>query len=158
MAERFSLSNALQDEHHQIDEGLARFRAGLENGERHNEAFTTAATALRRHIYIEEDFLFPELRRAGLVGPVVVMIREHGEIWQALDDIDAALAGDGDTAHVLDACNRLLTILEAHNFKEEQILYPTADEVLSPEGTEKLRDTVEFGVRPAGWRCEAALA
>ena len=44
-----------------------------------------AMESLRRHIFLEEQLLFPPLREAGMIAPVLVMLREHGEIWQSLD-------------------------------------------------------------------------
>ena len=83
-----TLIDALQQEHHQIDAGLEAFVHGLGSGELRRDEFTRAADALRRHIYLEEAFLFPPIRDAGLVPPILVMLREHGTIWQALDALD----------------------------------------------------------------------
>jgi hypothetical protein len=80
-----SLSALLEHEHHEIDAGLEAFLAGLDCGQTRTQDLTHAVEALRRHIYLEEAFLFPPLRAAGLIPPVLVMLREHGEIWRTLD-------------------------------------------------------------------------
>ncbi|MGH3292466.1 MAG: hemerythrin domain-containing protein [Trebonia sp.] len=70
-----SLAAALEREHHDIDQGIAAFTASP--GDPH--PLVRAARALRRHIYLEEEFLFPPLGEAepALRAPVFVMLREH---------------------------------------------------------------------------------
>lgn len=154
MDNQFKPSAALGREHREIDEGLAAFRAGLAAGEWRRDVFNPAARGLRRHIYLEEEFLFPELRAAGLLPPVMVMVREHGEIWRALDAIEAA-AERGDVAGARRLCANMLATLGEHNAKEEQILYPASDELISPEGASHLRGQIETSTLPSGWLCEA---
>src|SRR6185437_13094418 len=55
-----SLAQTLQKEHDEIDAGIAAFTASP--GDR--QLLTRAIRALRRHIYLEEEFLFPLLCRA----------------------------------------------------------------------------------------------
>ena len=154
MDDQFKPSEALEREHREIDEGLTSFGAGLAAGEWRREAFEPAARGLRRHIYLEEEFLFPELRAAGLLPPVIVMVREHGEIWHALDAIEAAAESD-DLDAARRVCATMLATLGEHNVKEEQILYPASDELIGPEGAEHLRGQIETSTLPVGWQCEA---
>ena len=71
-----SLAVALEREHHQIDGGVAAFAAAP--GDR--QSLARAIGALRRHIYLVEEFLFPLLCEAepGLAAPVFVMLRCAG--------------------------------------------------------------------------------
>lgn len=140
---------ALEREHKEIDEGLAAFAEHLANGDRRLDILAPASTALRRHIYVEEEFLFPALRKAGFVAPVFVMLREHGEIWQALDELE----DDEHGAHQ-DVYERLTRVLQAHNDKEEAILYPVSDSSLENGQGERLLDFLEHGTIPSGWVCE----
>ena len=55
-----SLAAALEQEHREIDDGIAAFTAVP--GDRH--ALARAIGALRRHIYLEEEILFPLLSQA----------------------------------------------------------------------------------------------
>lgn len=148
------LAVALEREHREIDAGFEAFASG--EGEAATAALTAAAEALRRHIYLEEEFLFPALREAGMVAPVFVMLREHGEMWRALDAIDAELEthGAGPSFHPLLA--ELGRRLEAHNVKEEAILYPQADTVLDPAAAADLASFLRSGRTPDGWVCELA--
>src|SRR5690606_3487955 len=109
-----------------------------------------AIRALRRHIYLEEEFLFPPLRDAGLLAPVLVMLREHAQIWASMDAIEHELREGGDG---LDTCHRLIIQLQHHNLKEERILYPQADVVLAPAAAERLRGFLDTGELPEGWVC-----
>lgn len=68
--------------------------------------------------------------------------------------MDASLA-QGD-ASVASTCDRLLAQLERHNSKEEPILYPQADAVLSAPASAELRDFIASGRMPDGWVCERA--
>src|SRR5512139_1430603 len=92
-----SVAEALEREHREIDEGIEVFSAGLSAGQPDREPLTRAIRALRRHIYVEEEFLFPTLREAGLLPPVLVMLREHAQIWTTLDSLEGDLdAGTAD--------------------------------------------------------------
>ena len=87
---------------------------------------------LRRHIAWEEEILFSifEKRngmRAG--GPTGVMRREHQEILRHLEAIRAKVAsGDPETGYDE---QMMLDILAMHNLKEEQVLYPWIDRLLT---------------------------
>jgi regulator of cell morphogenesis and NO signaling len=150
------LAAALEREHREIDDGIERFLAGLEPGDGSTEPLTRAMHALRRHIFLEEEFLFPPLRDAGLFAPIFVMLREHGEIWETLDELDAALRDDPAGAATSLRCRGLLAQLEAHNFKEEPVIYPQADIALAPDVADGLRAFLQAGRLPEGWVCARA--
>ena len=146
-----TLAAALEREHREIDAGVEAY---LADADADTTALGGALRALRRHIFLEEEFLFPPLREAGLVAPIFVMLREHGEIWDTLDAVEAQLAG-GDPA---DACRGLLEQLDRHNSKEEPIVYPQADTELSASASAGLRAFLECGSMPDGWVCARAGA
>lgn len=145
----YVVGQVLEHDHHAIDAEFARFREGLERGEWLGEPFQRAAEALRHHIYVEEEALFPVLRVGGLVAPVFVMLREHAEIWQALDAIEAEAGRDN--TRTLAAMAAMISVLGPHNSKEEQILYPASGQVLDAEDTQAVRLVFEEGKRPEGW-------
>ena len=78
------LSVVLQREHHEIDSAIAAFIEKLDGGGVQPEPLSAALEALRRHIYLEETILFPPIREAGMVMPIFVMMREHGELWRTM--------------------------------------------------------------------------
>ncbi len=151
-----SLSTALEREHHDIDDEIQTFTSTLAAGSIDPAPLRRAAAALRRHIYLEEEFLFPPLRDAGLVAPIFVMLREHGQLWRTLDAIDLELAVDPDVTTLQKLGRELVVQLQHHNPKEEQILYPQADLTIDDEAAERLRGFLESGAFPEGWTCERA--
>ncbi len=150
-----SLAAALEHEHQQIDAGIAAFTA--EPGDR--QPLARAVAALRRHIYLEEELLFPLLRDAepALAAPVYVMLREHAQIWDSLDALDHATATDATTTADTDAARMVLKQLTVqllhHNLKEEKILYPRADEALPAPVADRLRSFLATAQLPDGWTC-----
>ncbi|WP_446664770.1 hemerythrin domain-containing protein [Flexivirga sp. B27] len=153
------LATALTREHREIDSGIEEFVAGTERGEVRAQPLLGAMTALRRHIYLEETFLFPPLRAAGLMMPVMVMLREHGALWDAMGVIESELTGADDTADntaLLDRCRELLALLDQHNTKEEPIIYPRADLDLDEATHDDLADFLHAGETPEGWVCQNA--
>ncbi len=145
-----SLAAALEREHHEIDAGIAAFTASPGDP----RPLTRAIHALRRHIYLEEEFLFPQLCEAEprLAASVFVMLREHGQIWDALDALERDPGGSA--GHAL--CRQLASRLLHHNLKEERVLYPRADDVLPPVAAGRLRAFLGSGELPEGWVCTKA--
>ncbi|HEX9042759.1 MAG TPA: hemerythrin domain-containing protein [Trebonia sp.] len=143
-----SLAAALEREHQEIDAGIAAFTAAPHD----QEPLTRAIQALRRHIFLEEEFLFPLLGEAepALRAPVFVMLREHAQIWAVLDEMERAPGGNAALGR------QLASFLLHHNMKEERVLYPEADAVLSPAAAGRLRTFLGSGELPAGWVCVRA--
>ncbi len=150
MADNF-LQVALEREHHEIDHDIEQFI----NQPTDPAPLRRSIEALRRHIYLEEDFLFPPLREAGLVMPILVMIREHGDIWKAMDGAEKLLADGADTDALLEVCAELVKLQEVHNAKEEPIIYTQTDTKLSFEASTRLQAYLESSTLPEGWICQA---
>ncbi len=148
-----SLATALEREHQEIDAGIATFTAAPWD----RRPLTRAIGALRRHIYLEEEFLFPLLCQAepALAAPVLVMLREHAQIWDMLDSLEREPGNDAATGLAL-IHKRLTSLLLHHNLKEEKVLYPRADEVLTPAAAQRLRAFPDTGELPRGWVCTKA--
>jgi iron-sulfur cluster repair protein YtfE (RIC family) len=155
MAEQ-TLASALEREHREIDAGIDEFVAGLESGTAAPGPMARAMAGLRRHIYLEEEFLFPPMRTGGLMAAIFVMVREHGQMWRLMDALDRQLADGSDPAAVLDTCQQLIGELKAHNPKEEQIIYPQADGALNGAASEELKAFLASGTMPDGWVCKGA--
>lgn len=150
-----SLGEALEREHREIDEGIERFTAAPPP-DRDGRSLTRAIQALRRHVYLEEEFLFPALYNAELAGQILVTLREHAQIWTTLDALERKLetgAADG-TEDML--CRKLTVRLLHHNLKEEKKLYPQADAVLTASATARLHAFLDSGRLPEGWVCRRA--
>ena len=104
------------------------------------ELYSEFAAGLRRHIGFEEEILFPAFEdRAGFpaaAGPTAVMRTEHRQIEELLARIEDRMS-DPD-ASVDPLRHRFHAVLGDHNFKEEQVLYPTTDEVLGERDADAL--------------------
>lgn len=149
-AERGSLrqvSDALGWDH----ERLARLEVGAFVARAAGDTKTASAwyeafsSGLRRHIAVEEQLLFPVFEeRSGLgrdSGPTEVMRAEHQEILRLLGEI---LHTIGDPAKLPDEKRAAFhEILEEHHMKEEGMLYPSMDEVLSAEEGDALVSRIQ---------------
>jgi len=92
-----------------------------------------------RHFDIEETILFPETVNAmGMkIPPIMVMEMEHQQIKNCISQMEAALSqknGD-DFLGFADTC---MIMIQQHNMKEEQILYPMIDNALKNLDTQKV--------------------
>lgn len=158
-----TLSAALEREHQQVDAGIGAFLARLAGGTVDADGLNTTLTALRRHIYLEEEILFPPLRQGARMVSIFGMIRGHGEIWHTMDTLASlsmplslSATGGGEHDALREACRQLLTLLEAHNKVEEAVIYSAADIDLEPAKATELADFMKTGKRPDGWVCEKA--
>ena len=162
----FSLADALTQEHREIDASIEEFVAGAKQARHLDEIvppLNRAMTALRRHIYLEEEFVFPPVQQAGLMMPVLVMLREHGELWRAMDALEEELAGYGDQEpgdeamqDLIGRCHEMLDLQDRHNSKEEPIIYPHADTDVDAQTHQDLQEFMRSGAMPNGWVCEKA--
>lgn len=147
-----SLAAQLADDHAAID---VPFHA-VARGETSPEALDNLSSAvhdLRSHIYMEEEHLFPPLREAGMMMPVMVMIREHAQMWPLLDRIDQAIAAPShDELPTL--CQQVAGLLKDHNEKEEQILYSQADATVPAGAAAIIESILDTHVLPQGWVCQ----
>jgi len=99
----------------------------------------------------EERHLFPAMNAKGVpleAGPIAVMLHEHDQGRAFLRALDQALArvkaGEaGATGAVAGALLGYAGLLRAHIYKEDNILFPMADKILSPADQETLAATFE---------------
>ena len=95
---------------------------------------------LERHIIWEEDILFPVFeRKTGIKdgGPTSVMRMEHIQIKDHLQEIQRKL----HAKNIQDPCEEevaLFKLLESHNQKEENILYPGIDNLTSEQEKDQM--------------------
>ena len=153
-----SLSEALTREHHVIDAGIEAFVADLDQNTMSPESLLSPFVALKRHIYLEDEFLFPPIKQAGVLMPVLVMLREHGELWQVMDAITELLENPSSkevNEELTSMGQELLARLDQHNSKEEPLIYPHAETDLSEDAISELAAFMQSGAMPADWICEA---
>ncbi|MDP2824077.1 MAG: hemerythrin domain-containing protein [Sulfuritalea sp.] len=95
------------------------------------QAFTLLRNQLETHFASEEELLFPAFEEAtGMTsGPTEVMRGEHRQMRDLLAQMQGALTSrDGDAFG--GAAETLLILMQQHNMKEENILYPMCDSAL----------------------------
>jgi iron-sulfur cluster repair protein YtfE (RIC family) len=87
--------------------------------------------AMQRHLAREENVLFPafEARTANTMGPTQVMRMEHGRMRRLMQDMARATA-DEDHSRYLCLAATLQMLLQQHNLKEEELLFPMIDLML----------------------------
>jgi iron-sulfur cluster repair protein YtfE (RIC family) len=127
--------DCLEWDHQRLDALLADARAGIARGESRGITFRAFRLGLERHCRIEEELLFPAFERDGgsrAAGATSVLRFEHELLRARVAEMDEALAS-GDLARFHGAGAKLDAILAAHNVKEERVLYPGVDRVLSDD-------------------------
>lgn len=125
-------------DHRHCDELWAKVEAaadgaGPESAKAAAKAFAAFDAALRLHLEMEEEILFPAIERAmnmhGM-GPTQMMRMEHMQMRGVLDTM-ARAAANGAVDGVLDHGDTLMMLIQQHNLKEEGILYPMAERGLA---------------------------
>jgi DUF438 domain-containing protein len=95
--------------------------------------------AVLQHFSAEESLLFPAFEeKSGMyMGPTQVMRGEHVQMRELLDAArDALVAKDADDYS--GNAETLLIMMQQHNMKEENILYPMCDQHLIDQVDEML--------------------
>jgi DUF438 domain-containing protein len=95
---------------------------------------------METHFNMEENVMFPAFEDAtGITeGPTAMMRMEHAQMRELLSRMKTALAA-GNGREYLGLSETLLMLMQQHNFKEEQILYPMADDALGESGEAVVR-------------------
>jgi hemerythrin-like domain-containing protein len=99
----------------------------------------------------EERHLFPAMNAKGIpleAGPIAVMLHEHDQGRAFLRALDQALARvkageEGAAEAVAGALLGYAGLLRAHISKEDNVLFPMADRILSPADQEALAAAFE---------------
>ncbi len=127
-----SLATFLSADHRDCDAALTRFEDAIRAGDPGaiQQTFDAFHRAMVRHFAREEDALFPTFEAAtgNAHGPTAVMRMEHDQMRMVLAQLEAELAR-GETSRSLAHADTLMVLVQQHNMKEEQILYPMCDQV-----------------------------
>lgn len=135
-----TIGDFMMSDHRRCDEMLERaVEAGAAGDcDAAATAFETFHAAITRHIAWEEDLLFPPFEAAtGMsgAGPTQTMRVEHVQMRELFDQMKSALASR-DVSRYRELCETLVGLLQQHNMKEEQMMYPMLDEVLGERAGE----------------------
>ncbi|MDP1529379.1 MAG: hemerythrin domain-containing protein [Rhodoferax sp.] len=96
--------------------------------------FERFQTAMAHHLAMEEEVLFPafEARTGMSSGPTQVMRMEHEQMRGLLQEMASAVTS-ADENRYLGLSETLNMLMQQHNLKEENMLYPMSDQVLGGE-------------------------
>lgn len=147
-----SLPTQILPHHHRHCDDL--FIAAEEAVQRHDwavaeKSFARFHAQMRAHFQAEEEMLFPAFEAAtGMsAGPTQMMRHEHEQMRSLLTQLAEACAAHDDEGYA-GAAETLLMLMQQHNMKEENILYPMCDQALGAEAERlgaKLGATLEKG-------------
>ncbi len=130
-----TIAEFMSANHHACDEAFAiAEQAALANNWGEAETmFNDFRTDMARHFRMEENELFPALISAGgPAGPVQVMRMEHAQMNTLIEQMATTLARR-DAQGYGGLSETLLIVMQQHNLKEEQMLYPIADHFLATQ-------------------------
>lgn len=131
-----TIVEVLTAEHDSCDERFAVAEAAAQSGDinRCRAEFAQFQVEIERHFQAEETELFPAFeQRTGMTpGPTRVMRLEHQQMRDTMAEMQAALA-HGELEEFLGQAETLLILMQQHNIKEEQMLYPMCDRALGQQ-------------------------
>ncbi len=150
----------LMEEHRVIERVLSTLEKAaqrLNNGESVRPIFFIDAADFIKgfadgcHHKKEEGVLFPAMVEGGLSyqsGPVAVMLAEHEEgrrLTREMRQAAESLQGGDNTARNLIVQNALgyVALLRQHIAKEDNVLFPMADQIIPKEKHQKINDDFE---------------
>lgn len=144
-------------DHYFIDDSFHAFAEAARAGRFARFPLEDAIQRLRHHFWVEEEFVFPPLAHSN-PGPVTVMLRQHGEIWDHVNELESLLEADEpDPELALTLFTALRQALDAHNLTEDNVLYPVADDILGDDLSRVVLNALATDM-PVDWRCSMATA
>lgn len=142
-----TITHFMEGDHRRCDELFAEAEQQAANGEWEAAAssFSRFHQAMEQHFGMEENSLFPAFEEAtgSTMGPTQVMRMEHGQMRALFQRMQEAVEAR-DREEYLGAADTLLILMQQHNMKEEQMLYPMSDRALdSGAMVSSLRELME---------------
>jgi hemerythrin-like domain-containing protein len=132
----------LGSDHHSCDElfASAEESVGQKNWDGARASFDRFHASMLHHLTMEENVLFPafEARTSSTGGPTQVMRMEHEQMRSLMQDMADAMAKT-DYEGYLGLSETLNMLMQQHNMKEENVLYPMTDQVLASERDSLIR-------------------
>jgi iron-sulfur cluster repair protein YtfE (RIC family) len=119
----------------------AEAAAAQKNWDSARSLFGQFQAAMAHHLAMEEDVLFPafESRTGMSSGPTQVMRMEHEQMRDLMQEMANAVAA-GNQDSYLGLSETLNMLMQQHNLKEENMLYPMSDRVLGADSASLIRD------------------
>lgn len=140
-----SIANYMTEEHRACDTTFAKAEEAVALGEWEvaGERFLAFSNETLLHFAKEEDTLFPAFeKQTGMTeGPTKVMRYEHEQVRGIIANMAKALEAKDKDAY-LSLAESAMILLQQHNMKEEQMLYPMCDRTLPADVKEETLDTM----------------
>jgi hemerythrin-like domain-containing protein len=131
-----SITELMSHDHRACDEVFSRIEgiAAAGDWDAAGRALADFSAALEAHLSAEETTLRPRFEAAsGMTdGPTRMMRMEHVEMRKGLESMRDAVERK-DLDDLSGEAETLLILMQQHNMKEENILYPMCDSHLSGE-------------------------
>ncbi|MBU0500581.1 MAG: hemerythrin domain-containing protein [Gammaproteobacteria bacterium] len=131
-----NISEIMTQDHRDCDEFFFRLESSAQKKDwtRCSGETDRFIESMQKHFAIEEERLFPAFEKAtGMTqGPTAIMRQEHIQLRGLLDELQESVIAR-DRRAVGGVCETLLIMMQQHNLKEENILYPMMDQTLDPE-------------------------
>lgn len=136
-----TITEHMSKDHKACDDIFSEMEAAANNGnwEQTIELWQSFSHSMQQHLRHEEEELFPAFEAHGMEGgPTSVMRFEHEQMRGLMSQIEASVTLR-DVDSLLGETETLLILMQQHNAKEEQVLYPMMDRVLGPAGEDILQ-------------------
>jgi len=130
-----TITEFMSDLHNACDEAfvIAEQAALSSNWNTAETAFNNFRSDINKHIRMEKMELFPAIASSGgPTGPIQMMCMEHDQMFLLIEQMANALV-QHDAQEYGGLSETLLILMQQHNLKEEQILYPIADQLLATQ-------------------------
>ena len=130
-----SIKDFLSNDHRKCDDFFADMESkasdSLANAKEATQAFINET---EKHFQMEERVMFLEFEtKTGMTqGPTAMMRQEHAQIRSLMTQLLEAIDAD-NSDKFFGLSETLMILMQQHNMKEEQMLYPMAQQHLSAE-------------------------
>jgi len=126
-----NITSFMTDDHRACDDVFVDFENMIaeQNWEELKNSWAVFSKKLLHHFEMEESVLFPAFESAtGMTsGPTSVMRSEHQQMRTLMQTTEQALASQ-DKDQCQGIAETLMLMIQQHNMKEEQMLYPMTDQ------------------------------
>ncbi|WP_275096008.1 hemerythrin domain-containing protein [Sedimenticola hydrogenitrophicus] len=138
-----TITETMARNHRHCDELFAEAEELISQGDwvQGRDKFEAFRDTTENHFTMEEGVLFPgfEQRTGQTMGPTQMMRMEHAQMRQLMADMEAAVAHEDDERY-LGLSETMMMVMQQHNMKEEQMLYPMTDQAFAGDAEATLQE------------------
>lgn len=142
-----TISAYLSSDHHCCDDYFATAEeyAAKRDWAAATTSFEQFRSTMTHHFEMEEQILFPAFEQeTGITqGPTQVMRMEHKQMRELFAHMAAAITAK-DADEYAGLSETLLILLQQHNLKEENVLYPMSEQAFGVKGEAVLQQMKEM--------------